>query len=94
MIATQVMMVEMVPVIARPPEEKMAPMSGVIKVVPQVGQPAPRAMSPAMMPALLRFSEFLGLFWRFLFQSKTMRPNKIPCRVEIAKMGSQSRKAW
>lgn len=82
-------MVEMVPVMARPPVEKRAPRSGVRRVVPQVGQPAPRAMSPATMPALPRLSALLS---RFFFQSKTMRPISVPCKIQRAKMGSQSRK--
>ena len=32
------------------PEEKIAPSSGAIKVVPQVGQPAPRAIKPVTIP--------------------------------------------
>ncbi len=58
MMASHVIIVEMVPVIARPPVEKIVPISGVSKVVPQVGQPAPRAMSPVMMPAFSRLAEF------------------------------------
>ena len=58
MIARIVTMVEMVPAMARLPVLKMAPMSGVMRVAPQVGQPAPRAMRPVMMPAFSRFSEF------------------------------------
>ena len=91
MIANQVIIVEMVPVIARPPVEKMAPMSGVSKVVPQVGQPAPSAISPVIIPAFSRLAEFCSFF---LFQSKTIRPIKIPCKTEMAKIGNQSRKGW
>ncbi len=91
-----VIAVEMVPAIARLPVEKNAPISGVIRVTPQVGQPAPRAIRPVMMPALLRFSEFLDalLSARFLFQRRTMIPIKIPCNMESANTGSQSRKGW
>ena len=94
--ASQVVIVEMAPVMARPPVEKIAPMRGVSKVVPQVGQPAPRAMSPVMIPAFSMFSEFLEalLLSRFLSQRRTIIPIKIPCKIEIAKMGSQSRKGW
>ena len=56
-IAIMVTIVEIVPVIARLPEEKIAPTSGVIKVVPQVGQPAPRAIKPVMMPAFSTLAE-------------------------------------
>ena len=84
-------MAEMVPVIARPPVEKIAPSRGVIKVVPQVGQPAPRAISPVIIPALLRLSTFCLLF---LFHSRTINPIKVPCRREIRKIGSQSKKGW
>lgn len=90
-IARIVTMVEIVPVTARPPVEKIAPRSGVSKVVPQVGQPAPRAMSPATMPALPRLPAFCS---RFLFQSRTMRPIRMPCKILIRKIGSQSRKGW
>ncbi len=89
MMARIVTMVEMVPTTARPPVEKIAPRSGVSRVVPQVGHPAPRAMSPATTPALPRFSAFCFFF---LFQSKTIRPIRIPCKMLIKKIGSQSRK--
>ncbi len=89
--ASQVIMVEIAPVMARPPVEKIAPISGVSKVVPQVGQPAPRAIRPVIMPAFSRLAEFCSFF---LFQSKTIKPIKMPCRIEIAKMGSQSKKGW
>ena len=82
-------MVEMVPAMASPPVEKIAPRSGVRSVVPQVGQPAPRAISPVIMPALPRLAEFCS---RFLFQSRTMRPIRIPCKIQMLKTGSQSRK--
>ena len=58
MIAIIVTIVETAPVTARPPAEKRLVRSGVSKVVPQVGQPAPSAMRPATMPALPRFSAF------------------------------------
>ena len=90
-IASQVTIVEMAPVIARLPDEKMAPMSGAINVVPQVGQPAPSAINPVMMPALLRFSESLVPEARFLPHNSTMSPMRMPCKMEIAKTGSQSR---
>ena len=57
MTATMVIAMDMAPVMARLPDEKMAPMSGVIRVVPQVGQPAPRAMRPVMMPAFSTLAE-------------------------------------
>ena len=57
-----VTMVEMAPVMARLPEEKIAPIRGVIKVVPQVGQPAPRAISPVMMLAFSMLAEFEVVF--------------------------------
>ena len=57
MMASQVTIVETVPAIERLPVEKMAPRSGVISVVPQVGHPAPRAMSPVMMPAFSTLAE-------------------------------------
>ena len=87
--ASQVTTVEMVPVTARPLVEKIAPISGVSRVVPQVGQPAPRAMSPVMMPAFSRLAEFNSFF---LFQRKTIRPISVPCKIEIAKIGNQSKK--
>jgi len=73
-------MVEIAPVIARPPVEKMAPRSGVRRVVPQVGQPAPRAIRPVIMPAFSMFSELdeLSFCSRFLAQRKTISPIKIP----------------
>lgn len=55
--ARMVTTVLMVPAMARLPVEKMAPIRGVMRVTPQVGQPAPRAMRPVMMPAFSRFSE-------------------------------------
>ena len=96
MMARMVTTVEMVPAMARPPVEKMAARRGVIRVAPQVGQPAPRAMSPVMMLAFSMFSEFLEavLLSRFLSQRRTIIPIKMPCKIEIAKMGSQSRKGW
>lgn len=84
-------MVDTAPAMARLPVEKMAPMSGVIRVAPQVGQPAPSAMSPVMIPALLRLAEFWS---RFFFHRSTIRPIKIPCKIEMAKIGNQSRKGW
>ena len=92
--ARRVTTIEMVLAIARLPVEKMAAMRGVIRVAPQVGQPAPRAISPVIMPAFSMFSELVEAFWRFLFQSRTIRPIRIPCKIEIAKIGSQSRKGW
>ena len=69
----------MVPVTARPPEEKMAPSNGVRRVVPQVGQPAPKAIRPVIMPA---FSRLAALCWRFFFQSKTISPISVPCKID------------
>lgn len=89
-IASQVTIVEMVPAIERLPVEKMAPMRGVIKVVPQVGQPAPRVMRPVTIPAFSRLAEFCSFFF---FQRRTMRPMRIPCKIAMKKIGSQSRKA-
>ena len=86
------MIVEIVPVTARPPVEKIAPRSGVRSVVPQVGQPAPRAISPVIIPAFSRFSEFLVPFFastRFFLQRKTMRPIRTPWSIEIAKIGNR-----
>ena len=82
------MMVEIVPVIARPPVENIAPIRGVRRVVPQVGQPAPRAISPVTIPA---FSRLAALPVRFLSHSKTIRPISIPWSTDIAKIGSQSK---
>ena len=45
------------PAMARLPVEKMAPRSGVRRVTPQVGQPAPIAIRPVMMPAFSRLAE-------------------------------------
>ena len=50
-IAMMVTTIEIVPAIARLPVEKMAPIRGVMRVAPQVGQPAPRAIRPVMIPA-------------------------------------------
>lgn len=74
---------------ARLPVLKIAPMSGVRSVVPQVGQPAPSAIRPVIMPAFSRFSAF---FSRFFFHKTTMRPINVPCRIAIKNTGSQSRK--
>ena len=84
-------MVEMAPAIAREPVEKIAPRSGVRSVVPQVGQPAPSATSPAMRPAFSRLAELFSLFLR---QRKIIRPIKIPCKKANRKVGSQSTKIW
>lgn len=85
------MMVEMVPASARPPVEAKAPIRGVSRVVPQVGQPAPRAISPVMMPAFWTLAE-LSEWARFLCQSKAIRPIRTLWSVAMAKIGSQSRK--
>ena len=90
-IARIVIIVDMVPAIARLPVEKIAPISGVNRVVPQVGQPAPNAIKPVMMPARSRLAEFCSFFF---FQSNTIRPINIPCRIDMEKMGSQSRNGW
>ena len=91
-IARMVTRVEIVPVTARPPVEKRVPRRGVRRVVPQVGQPAPRAMRPVMMPAFSTLAELLeSLLWRFLSQRRMMRPISVPCNRQIAKIGSQSR---
>ena len=58
MTARMVTMMEMVPAMARLPVDTKAPMSGVIRVAPQVGQPAPSAINPVMMPAFSRPSAF------------------------------------
>ena len=89
--ARTVTMVEMVPAMERLPVETKAPMSGVIKVVPQVGQPAPRAMRPVIMPAFSMLAAFCS---RFFFQRRTMRPIRMPWSKAIQKTGSQSRKGW
>lgn len=91
MTASQVTIVETVPAMDRLPVEKMTPIRGVIRVVPQVGQPAPRAISPVMMPAFSRSAEFCS---RFFFQSKVIRPMRMPWSRAMQKMGSQSRKGW
>lgn len=92
-IASAVTTIEIAPVMARPPVEKMAPRSGVRRVVPHVGHPAPRAMRPVMMPAFSRLAELVEseLCWRFLFQRRTMSPIRVPCKMQMAKIGSQSR---
>ena len=91
MMASQVTIVEIVPAIARLPVEKKAPIRGVMRVVPQVGQPAPRAMRPVMMPARSRLAAFCFFF---LCQRRTIRPMRIPCNKAIQKTGNQSRKGW
>lgn len=111
MMASQVTIVEMAPVMARLLLEKMAPIRGVRSVVPQVGQPAPRAIRPVIRPAFSRLAELseagvaaeedlAGLAdlverlaeGRFLFQRRVMRPMRTPCKIEMEKIGSQSRK--
>ena len=94
MIASQVTIVEIAPVMARPPVEKIAPINGVMRVVPQVGQPAPSAMRPVIMPAFSIFSEFLVPFSRFLLHSSTINPINVPCNKEIRKIGNQSKNGW
>lgn len=89
-IANRVIMVETVPAMASPPVEKMAPISGVMRVAPQVGQPAPRAIKPATMLALSRSAELC----LFLLQRRTIRPIRMPCNTAMAKIGSQSKKGW
>lgn len=89
--ARMVTMVEMVPAMARLPVDTKAPMRGVSKVAPQVGQPAPRAIRPVMMPAFSRPSAFWPFCSRFLSHNKMMRPMRIPCKMLIRKIGSQSR---
>ena len=87
-----VIMVEMAPVIARLLEEKIAPMRGVMRVVPQVGQPAPRAIRPVIMPAFSTLAELEAVApWRFLCQRSTMRPMRVLWRRVIKKVKSQSR---
>ena len=88
MMARMVTIVDTVPAMASPPVEKMVPINGVMRVAPQVGQPAPRAIRPATMPALSRLAE-LCFFWS---QRRTIRPIRIPCNTEMANIGSQSRK--
>ncbi len=67
MMAITVRTEETAPAMARLPVEKMAPMRGVMRVTPQVGQPAPRAIRPVMMPALPRLSVTLdALEWAIL----------------------------
>ena len=88
-------MVEIAPEMASPPVEKMAPRSGVSSVVPQVGQPAPRAMSPVIMPAFSRLAVLeVSFWWRFLSQRRTIRPMRTPWSTQMAKIGSQSKKGW
>ena len=81
-------MVEIVPAIERLPVEKMAPIKGVMRVVPQVGQPAPRAMRPVTIPAFSILAEFCSFFF---FHNNTIRPMRIPCKIAIQKTGNQSR---
>lgn len=89
MAASQVMTVEIVLAMAKPPAEKIVPISGVSRVVPQVGQPAPSAISPVMIPA---FSRFSALSFCFFFQRKTIKPINVLCKSTMKKVGSQSRK--
>lgn len=86
-------MVDSVPVTASPPVEKMAPSRGVSRVVPQVGQPAPKAMSPVMMPAFSRLAALVESVdcLRFLFHNNTISPMRVPWSMQIANVGSQSR---
>ncbi len=64
MMARTVRIEETAPAMARLLVEKMAPIKGVMRVTPQVGQPAPRAIRPVMMPALPRLSVTLdALEW-------------------------------
>lgn len=92
-IASAVTMVDIVPVTASPPVEKMAPRRGVSRVVPQVGQPAPKAMSPVMMPAFSRLAALVELAdcSRFLFHNNTISPMRVPWSMQIANVGNQSR---
>ncbi len=84
--ARKVTMVEIAPVMARLPEEKIAPISGVRSVVPQVGQPAPRAIRPVIMPAFSTLAELeVEAASCFLCQRKTMRPIRALCKRQIAK---------
>ena len=90
MMATIVIAIEMALVIMKLPEEKIAPIKGVIRVVPQVGHPAPRAISPVMMPAFSTLAEFEELASsRFLCQSKIMRPIRVLCKMVIRNVKSQ-----
>ena len=91
MMASQVTMVETVPAIERLLVEKMAPRSGVMSVVPQVGQPAPRAISPVMIPAFSTLAELAEAAVFFFCQRRTIRPIRIPCKMAMQKIGSQSR---
>ena len=81
----------MAPAMARLPVLKKTPMRGVIRVVPQVGQPAPSAMSPVMIPACSRLAAFCS---RFFCQRKTVSPIRIPWSRAMKKVGSQSKNGW
>lgn len=89
MMASQVTIVEIVPAIVRLLVENIVPISGVSRVVPQVGHPAPSAINPVMIPA---FSIFSALFFCFFFQRRTIRPIKVLCKSMMKKIRSQSRK--
>lgn len=86
-----VTIIEMAPAMAREPVEKIAPRSGVSRVVPQVGQPAPRAISPVIMPAFSTPAELAPFSSRFLCQRKTIKPTKAPWSRHKRKMGNQSK---
>lgn len=89
-----VTIIEMAPAMAREPVEKIAPSSGVKSVVPQVGQPAPRAINPVMRLAFSTPAELAPFSSRFFCQRNTIRPTKIPCNKLKKKVGSQSIKIW
>lgn len=87
--------IDTVPAIARLPVEKIAPNRGVSRVTPQVGQPAPSAIRPAIIPAFSTLAELEDFDCsRFLFQSSTIMPMRVPCKMQIAKIGNQSRNGW
>ena len=84
-------MVEIVLAMVRLPVLKSTPSSGVSKVVPQVGQPAPMAIRPVIMPARSRLAAFCSLLFS---HKRATSPMRIPCKSEILKIGNQSRKGW
>ena len=73
--ASVVAIVERLLAMVRLPVETKVLMRGAIRVVPQVGQPAPRAMRPVMIPAFSRLAAFCFFF---LCQRRTMRPMRVP----------------
>ena len=70
-------------------------MTGISRVVPQVGQPVPRTARPAARPADWRLSALEAAWateWRRLCQTRATRPIKMDWRIVTTKMKSQSQK--